>query len=308
MSLQAWLWKHRSLSASAPPAVASAPSGSAPSGSARPAVDRGLRQAALGWWHRNDLSALARVFKTDKWGSHWYTPHYQRYFHPLRRKRLNVLEIGVGGYQQSAKGGESLRMWKAYFRHSRIVGIDAVDKTQFREPRIDIRQVDQTDADALTRLSNEYGGFDIVIDDGSHLNAHVIQTFQILFPLLRPHGIYAVEDIQTAYWPSWGGGGDNPESSMAFFKRLADGLNHCEYPVKDYQPTYFDRHIVEIAFFHNLVVIRKGVNDETTNIPVLLKREIRLKDRRPRQTNERAAGVSPSDEITSANLPARELR
>ena len=214
---------------------------------------RQLRRAMLtlqaNIFYRNDLNQLALCFRTDKWGEHWYTQHYQRYFEPLRQKRVNLLEIGVGGYEDSDRGAESLRMWKAYFRNSRIVGIDIVDKTQFREDRIDIRHCGQTDAEALCQLSDEYGGFDIVIDDGSHLNEHVIETFRLLFPLMRANGIYAIEDTQTAYWPTWGGGIDNPHSSTAFFKSLTDGLNHVEYPREGSTPTYFDKNIVEIAFF-----------------------------------------------------------
>ena len=226
------------------------------------------------WRRRSDLNRLAPYFNTDKWKGHSYTQHYQRYFGPLKQKRLNILEIGVGGYDAPNLGGESLRMWKAYFRNSQIVGVDVCDKTRLAEERIDIRQCDQTDSDALLRLSNEYGGFDIVIDDGSHINEHVIKTFQVLFPLLRPEGIYVVEDTQTAYWPTWGGGISSPHTSMAFFKSLADGLNHAEYPLEHYKPSYFDQNIVEISFFHNLVLVRKGRNDEKTNAPDHLKREL----------------------------------
>jgi len=233
-----------------------------------------MAKAILAWRHRDDLNYLAGLFRTDKWGAHWYTQHYQRYFARLKNDRLNVLEIGVGGYQNSNSGGESLRMWKAYFRKSRIVGIDLYDKTGLSEPRIDIRQCDQTDGDALLALNEEYGGFDIIIDDGSHINEHVITTFQILFPLLRRDGFYVVEDAQTAYWPSWGGGIGQPQSAMAFFKGLVDGLNHVEYPIAHYQSNYFDRNIVEIAFFHNLVIIRKGANDEKSNAPALIQREL----------------------------------
>lgn len=237
-------------------------------------------RAAAGWWYRNDLNRLAIVFGSDKWGTHWYTQHYQRYFGPMRRRRLNVLEIGVGGYGDDAAGAESLRMWKAFFRKSRIVGIDVEDKTRLREDRIDIWLCDQTDAAALARLCDEYGGFDIIIDDGSHLNEHVIQSFQVLFPRLRPNGIYAVEDVQTSYWPTWGGGSGNPKSSMAFFKSLADGLNHQEFPIESYEPTYFDQKVVEIAFFHNLILIRKKENNEPSNEPGLIRREIEAAHRK----------------------------
>jgi hypothetical protein len=228
-----------------------------------------VKKAVLGWWYRNDLSCLALLFGTDKWGSHWYTQHYQRYFGPLKRKRLNLLEIGVGGYEALDEGAASLRMWKAYFRRSRIVGIDIYDKSHLSEHRNDIRQSDQTDSEALLRLSAEYGGFDIIIDDGSHIKEHVVKTFHVLFPLLRQNGIYVVEDTQTAYWPTWGGGISDPQTSMAFFKGLADGLNHVEYPIANYEPNYFDQN-VELVFFHNLIFIRKGNNDEKANIPELV--------------------------------------
>lgn len=233
-----------------------------------------IAKGLLAWWHKNDLNRLALLFDTDKWGSHWYTQHYQRYFQPLKHKRLNILEIGVGGYERSETGGESLRMWKAYFRKSRIVGIDICDKTHFSEDRIDIRQCDQTDSEALLRLSDEYGGFDIIIDDGSHLNQHVIETFRVLFPVLKQNGIYAVEDTQTAYWPTWGGGIGNPSNQMVFFRKLADGVNHAEFPIEGYKPDYFDKNIVEISFLHNLIFIRKGDNGEKTNLPHMIQKEL----------------------------------
>jgi hypothetical protein len=242
-----------------------------------------IARPILGRWHRNDLNRLASSLGSDKWGNHWYTQHYRRYFEPLKSKRLNVLEIGVGGYGDLDMGGASLCMWKAYFRKSRIVGIDLYDKSHLSERRIDIRQCDQTDSEALARLSREYGGFDIIIDDGSHLNEHVIKTFQVLFPLMRQNGIYVVEDTQTAYWPTWGGGIGNPQTSMAFFKSLADGLNHVEYPIPNYQPDYFDQNIVEVAFFHNLIFICKGNNNEKANEPGLIQQELtelRAKSRR----------------------------
>src|SRR5206468_2698928 len=101
-----------------------------------------------------------------------------------RRKPVNLLEIGVGGEADTNYGGQSLRMWKSFFRKGRIVGIDIYDKRHFSTDRIDIRVCDQTDAVSLRNLSEEYGGFDIIIDDGSHINEHVIATFHTLFPLL----------------------------------------------------------------------------------------------------------------------------
>jgi len=222
--------------------------------------------------YRGNLNKLAEHYGTDKWGCHWYTQHYQRYFEPFRHRPINLLEIGVGGESNARVGGQSLRMWKRFFPKARIVGIDIFDKKHFAEPRIDIRICDQTDEAALRKLSEEYGGFDIIIDDGSHVNEHVIKTFHILFPLLRPNGIYAIEDTQTSYWPSFGGGMDKPDTMLNFFKGLTDGLNYMEYGAEP-GPEDFARNIVEVAFFHNLVFVRKGRNDEKTNMPGFVRRE-----------------------------------
>jgi len=59
----------------------------------------------------SDLTFLAEIYGTDKWGEHWYTPHYEFHFHKFRKKKINLLEIGVGGYDKPYSGGSSLRMW-----------------------------------------------------------------------------------------------------------------------------------------------------------------------------------------------------
>ncbi len=217
-----------------------------------------------------DLPALAVHFGTDKWGSHWYARRYQTHFAPLRCHPLKLLEIGVGGYEKPQEGGESPRMWKAYFPNARICGLDIVDKRAHEEDRIAIAVGSQTDQELLRRLSRDHGPFDIVIDDGSHENPDVIRTFLALFPLLAQNGIYAVEDTQTAYWREFGGsppGDPAAPTSMNFLKGLTDGLNHREFPRgPDFNPGYFERHIVAMHFYHNLVFVQKGVNDEPSNL------------------------------------------
>ena len=230
-------------------------------------------RSLVGFFVRRNLSRLAVVHGTDKQGAHQYTQHYQHHFEPLRRKKLNILEIGIGGYERPKSGGQSLRMWKSYFPKSRIFGIDIFDKTHHDERRIKTFQGSQTDTDFLKRVVDEIGRVDIIIDDGSHLNEHVITSFKFLFPLLADKGIYVVEDTQTSYWTNvqgmdYGGSSDltAPHTSMNYFKSLVDGLNHEEFTSDDYVPTYFDKHITAMHFYHNLVFIYKGLNNEGSNI------------------------------------------
>lgn len=217
------------------------------------------------------LNSLALKYQTDKWNCHWYTPHYHHHFKDRRKRKLKVLEIGVGGYEDPLRGGNSLRMWREYFPASMIYGLDIHDKKAIEDEKIKIFQGSQTDKELLEQICKEHGPFDIVIDDGSHVNEHVITTFKILFPLLRDDGIYVVEDTQTSYWPYMGFGGDsadlmNPKTMMNFFKSLTDCLNHSERILPGYEKNYFDSHITSIHFYHNLVFVDKGLNDEGSNI------------------------------------------
>jgi len=214
---------------------------------------------------RNNLKILATLADTDKWNDHGYVQHYQTHFHNIRKERLNVLEIGIGGYNSPWRGGESLRMWKAYFPNGQIYGLDIEDKSAHAERRIKVFQGSQVDKDLLQRISSAAGGFDIVIDDGSHRNEHVIYTFQTLFPLLRIPGTYVIEDTQTSYWPSYGGGDGSDRTSVGFAKNLIDGVNYREFLEDSYKPSYLDQHIVSLHFYHNLIFIYKDLNDEPSN-------------------------------------------
>lgn len=232
---------------------------------------RGFVYACYGIAYRNDLIKLGRAFKSDKATFHSYAMHYQSHFRAFKNRPLNILEIGIGGYENPMAGGESLRMWKSYFPRSRVYGIDIHDKSLHDEARIRTFVGSQTDEGFLRDVLEQIGGVDIIIDDGSHVNRHVIETFTLLFPLLRQGGIYAIEDLQTSYWDDavggWGGSRDlqAPHTSMNFLKRLVDGLNHQEFLDPGYQPTYFDRNISSVHFYHNLALVYKGGNLEPSN-------------------------------------------
>jgi hypothetical protein len=216
----------------------------------------------------DDLVRLAVEHGTDKWGRHWYARHYETHFAPRRHEPLTILEIGVGGYEDPAKGGASLRMWKAFFPQARIFAIDIYDKSTLEEERIRIFQGRQADREFLDRVTAVTGPLDIVIDDGSHRNDDVVASFEALFPRLRDGGIYAIEDMQTSYWPSYGGSTDldAPHTMMNLVKRLADGLNHAEFIRPGYQPTFFDLNVASVHLYHNLAFVYRGRNDEESNV------------------------------------------
>lgn len=222
------------------------------------------RKRAAGGLSTKSLTHLAQHFKTDKWGRHRYTQHYERHLKHLKKESFTLFEIGIGGYSRAGQGGASLRMWKTFFPKAQVIGLDIEDKSFVNEERIRAVQGSQVDEQVLRTIAADAGNLQVVIDDGSHVPEHIIETFTIMFPLLADGGIYAIEDLQTSYWERYGGSTDlsDPSTSMNLIKSLLDGLNYEEYTEPDYQPTYSELHVVAVHAYHNLVFIEKGLNNE----------------------------------------------
>ena len=65
--------------------------------------------------------------------------------------------------------------------------------------------VDQSDRAALVALVEESDArpLDLVVDDASHRYAPTRASFEALFPLLRPGGLYVIEDWAWAHWAEY---------------------------------------------------------------------------------------------------------
>ncbi len=113
---------------------------------------------------------------------------------------------------------------------------------------------------------------DIVIDDGSHRSSDIAKTFARYFPYIEDGGVFIAEDMHCSYWQEFEGGLFDPLSSMAFFKQLADVVNHEHWGVREppssvvkpffekYQLQMTDvelRHVHSIEFINSMCVVRK---------------------------------------------------
>lgn len=140
---------------------------------------------------------LSERFDTDK--SLTYRQNYDKYFSHLRNKKITLLELGV------YKGG-SLLMWSEYFKKGNIIGVD-INNIDLKLPKnVHMEVGDQRDKEFLHNLSEKYAedGFDIIIDDASHYANFTEASFLICFnQLLKPGGIYVIEDWGTGYWEDW---------------------------------------------------------------------------------------------------------
>jgi hypothetical protein len=135
-------------------------------------------------------------YKTDK--IHFrYLEKYDPILLPWVDKNISLLELGI------LKGG-SLQLWRDYFPRANIVGIDRKLPVNFDDTdRITMYQGSQDDRDFLSRVAAETApdGYDIIIDDASHIGALSKISFWHLFEdHLKPGGLYIIEDWGTGYW------------------------------------------------------------------------------------------------------------
>jgi hypothetical protein len=185
-----------------------------------------------------------------KW-KHYFSIYEKHFFRYINQPIL-FIEIGCG------EGG-SLQMWKKYFGpHARIVGIDIRREcTDFEEDQISIRIGSQDDPAFLQSVLDEFGTPDIVLDDGSHVMAHIEATFKFLYPRTAPSGIYMVEDLHTAYWSEYGGGLRKPGTFIEICKSLIDEIN-AEHTRGAIETTEFSRGTLSMHIYDSVVAFERG--------------------------------------------------
>lgn len=219
------------------------------------------------------LTEIGLTHGTDKATYHGYTEIYAKYLEPLRTKPIKLLELGVGGHEDPALGGASLRMWREYFPSATIVGLDLEPK-DFTIDGVDIRQGSQADPETIANLAAEYGPFDLIVDDASHLSSLTIRSFELLYPHLKHGGLYICEDTHMAYHAHYYGpreARENPDgqlpngnrTAMQFIRRLCDEVNyHGPTDLDLYPRKYWLGYSLEyVHCYYNTALIKKAAQD-----------------------------------------------
>jgi|15BtaG_2_1085339.scaffolds.fasta_scaffold02767_6 hypothetical protein len=210
----------------------------------------------------DDFKRIGKEAGTDKIDLHGYHRFYPFFLNHLRDEEMSMLEIGV-------LEGSSINLFGEFFPLGRIFGMD-IGK-EYKTDRGEVFKGDQSNLDDLKSIVNKIGEkVDFIIDDGSHVPHHQLITFIYFFGiLLKPGGIYIIEDIETNYWSNGGLYGYKVEcglghrdSLMESFKYMVDGVN--DLFVKDsanYEgcliPESIRKQISMVTFAYNSIIIRK---------------------------------------------------
>lgn len=215
---------------------------------------------------QNFIDAALR-FDCDKVIDHDYASFYSRIFTDNNSFTPKLLEIGAGGYGDPQTGGASARLWSQLLPNWSIVIIDLEAKAFEWPERVTFVQADQTDTALLQRIGDEHGPFDVIIDDGSHINADIRTSLWCLFPYLKEGGHYVIEDTQTSYMPNYGGDMERTSETTANLVRdLFDYANNPELPVGSTVPAIFCDTVEEVCFRHNILDIRKRTTARHSNL------------------------------------------
>lgn len=169
----------------------------------------------------DDLVFRLEHFKADNWDlgeqcfKFYKTDGLVREYAEFLKNRPDfkperVLELGIWD-------GGSIAFWFELFHPKKHVAIDLKQRqdspyferyVESRGLRENIRtywNVDQADRPAISGIcAREFdGALDLVIDDASHLYGPTKASFETLFPLLRPGGLYVIEDWAWGHWADY---------------------------------------------------------------------------------------------------------
>lgn len=129
-----------------------------------------------------------------------YLRSYARLLDPRRLEKLRILELGVSS-------GASLLIWREYLPNATIVGLDiaAPPDRILGLDRIHFIRGSQDDPTILEKAAAIVGGgFDLIVDDASHIGYLTKRSLQYLLPrVLVPGGWYVIEDFGTGFLASY---------------------------------------------------------------------------------------------------------
>lgn len=160
-----------------------------------------------------DLCRVMRANGSDKSvrGKHNYTLLYEALLAPLRTEPLRIFELGLGTAACMWPGyvpGASLRGWSEYLPKASVFGADIDRSSLFAAERIKTGYCDQLSPATIEALWAQPAfaePYDLIVEDGLHTFEANVCFFEHSVRMLRPGGVFVIEDVARSALPRWSG-------------------------------------------------------------------------------------------------------
>lgn len=151
---------------------------------------------------------------------HGYLDFYQKHLPKHEPEKIfTLMEVGI-------KDGASLRMWREFYPNAQYIGGMDI------EPRFDIEGCRTFQADATLKSSwKDFWpmGFNVIIDDGSHLCSAQRKVFEICFygDILKPGGFLILEDVHTSFLADYA---DESPTTYEWAMKIPEAIEYWRDP------------------------------------------------------------------------------
>jgi len=153
------------------------------------------------------LEEIVDNSRTDKNTIHSYLPLYQNLLISKKETAKNVLEVGIGDYNQGVTNGGSIKLWHDYFTNANIYALDIChlgkvwDGIKNNERIILHTSIDAYDNNFFIKhFLNKNIKFDFILDDGPHSLESMKQFIKLYSQIITDDGILIIEDVQSWDW------------------------------------------------------------------------------------------------------------
>lgn len=179
------------------------------------------------------------------------TDAFLQFYRTLQQQKPeNILEIGM------LEGG-SLVLFDKLYEPKKLVGVDIrrdpiEPLEKYRENRehiVPFYGLPQNDPKLSNVLEKEFqDGIDLIVDDASHHYEPTRATFHLCFPLLKPGGLYVIED-----W-SWSHKSPHQNSDHPWFEKPA--LTNLLMELTINMPS--SQQMNRVTVYRDLIVVEKA--------------------------------------------------
>ncbi len=153
------------------------------------------------------LEEIVDNSRTDKNTIHSYLPLNEKLLKNKKETAKNVLEVGIGDFNQGITNGGSIKLWHDYFINATVHALDICpigrvwDGIKNNDRIIIYSSINAYNNDFFTaNFLNKNIKCDFMLDDGPHTLDSMKQFIKLYSQIMTDDGILIIEDVQSWDW------------------------------------------------------------------------------------------------------------